>query len=287
MGIIYISLVVLGITSVAFLSKLSARKGVSPLDFTFVLFFTATVLGYFGARFHNATLESYPTQLLLIAAVGGAGGTFAVLMFNHAVCVGHFGFSNAIYRSSFLIPVIFSAVAFNTGLHPITATGILLILVSIFLVSWSNDSFNKGKKKEFIWFLLVMLSFLSGGFPRIAQLLISRNKLNPSAYLLVSYATGFLFLLAVYLLRGKIRIPKWAFLYGTIAACGSYVAVYCTIAALGTLPASVVFPVSLSAPILLGMLLSYMSKEKITVQGWIGVILGVTGILILALYMYG
>ena len=286
MGIIYILLVVMGITSVAFIARLSARKGVTPLDLTFILFLAATVLGYFWAAYNDVPSGAYSKQLLLIAALAGAGGAGAVFVFNHAIRIGHFGFSNAIYRSSFLIPVIVSFVVFNTKVHWLAASGILLILVSIFLISWSNDSFGRGRKTEFIWFLVIVSAFLLSGLPRIGQLLISRNKLNPSAYLFASYAAGFLLLMVFNIFSGKFRINKWAAIYGSIAAFASFVGVYCTIAALASLPAFVVFPVTLSAPIMLGMLISRLLKEKTTIKGWIGVAVGLTGILILALYLY-
>jgi uncharacterized membrane protein len=54
--------------------------------------------------------------------------------------------------------------------------------------------------------------------------------------------------------------------------------------ALLTLKPHVVFPISLSGPIILGALISLVVfKEKINLWGWLGILLGTAGICVLAL----
>jgi len=286
MGFIYISLVVLGITTVAYLAKLSAKNNVSSFDFTFVMFAVAGVLGYFFAKLNNVDTADYTAQLICVSVIAGIGGATAVFIFNNAVRIGHFGFSNAIYRSSFLMPVILSVMAFGSTLNIITIAGILFILTSIFLVSWSNDAFAGVRGNSNIrWFLMIICAFVSSGLPRIGQLLISHNRLNSSAYLFASYAAGFILLLIFFLFRRK-GVKTRSLLYGSLAALASFVGVYCTIEALKLLSAAVVFPVTLSAPIMLGMLISFIYRERIRLAGWIGVSLGICGILILSFQAY-
>jgi drug/metabolite transporter (DMT)-like permease len=286
MSFIYISLVVLGITTVAFLAKLSAKNNVSSFDFTFVMFAAAGVMGYFFAKLNNVDSADYTVELCCVSVIAGTGGAAAVFIFNSAVRIGHFGYSNAIYRSSFLMPVILSVIFFKSTLNFTTIAGILSILISIFLVSWSYDAFTKVKGKSNIrWFLMIICAFVSSGLPRIGQLLISHNKLNSFAYLFASYAAGFILLIILFLFRQK-HLNALALLYGSIAAFASFVGVYCTIEALKLLPAAVVFPVTLSTPIMLGMLISLFYRERIRPAGWAGVALGIVGILILSLQAY-
>jgi len=286
MGFIYIILVVLGITTVAYLAKLSAKKGVSSFDLTFVMFAVATILGYFFAELNHVETKFYSGELGVVSVIAGIGGATAVFIFNHAVRIGHFGYSNAIYRSSFLIPVVVSVVFFRARLDMTTIAGIILILTSIFLVSWSNDAFGKYKgNSNVIWFFLIISAFMLSGLPRIGQLLVSHDRLNSFAYLFLSYAAGFMLLLIFFLFNRK-PIKGLALLYGSFAAFASFVGVYCTLEALKLLPAAIVFPVTLSAPIMLGMLISFIYQERNKVAGWIGVVLGICGILILSLQVY-
>lgn len=285
-GFVYIALVVLGITTVAYLAKLSAKNGVSSFDLTFVMFTAASVLGYFFAELNDAGKQHYTGEMYFASAIAGIGGATAVFMFNHAVRVGHFGYSNSIYRSSFLIPVIFGVVFFKYKLSIANIAGIVFILTSIFLISWSNDAFTKGKgSSNSLWFLLILCAFMLSGLPRIGQLLVSRDGLNSFAYLFMSYAIGFVLLLIFFSFRRK-RVKGLALLYGSLAAFASFVGVYCTLEALKLLPASIVFPVTLSTPIMLGMLISFIYGEKNRLDGWIGVVLGICGILILSFEVY-
>ena len=286
MGFLYISLVVIGITTVAYLSRMSAKRGVSSFDFTFVMFAVASVLGYFFARWNHVAATGYTDELWFYAILAGVGGSAAVFVFNNAVRVGHFGYSNAIYRSSFLIPVVFSVAVFGAVLNATTVAGILLILASIFLVSWSNDAFAKsGGHRNLLWFLMIVSAFALSGLPRVAQLLTSHSRLDSFAYLFASYVSGFLLLLVIFLIRRK-GVSRYALIYGSVAAAASFVGVYCTLEALKLLRASIVFPVTLSAPILLGMFISFLCRERIRPAGWVGVFLGIFGILMLSLQAY-
>ncbi len=101
----------------------------------------------------------------------------------------------------------------------------------------------------------------------------------------MSYAVGFILLLIFFLARRQ-HVKARALWYGILAAFASYVGVYCTLEALKRMPAAVVFPITLSAPIMLGMFISLVYKEKIRLAGWIGVLMGICGIIILSLQIY-
>lgn len=286
MSVIYLLLAVCGITTVSYLAKLSAKKGVSSLDLTWVMFAAASVLGYFFVKFNSVEQSSYTPELLAVSAMAGLGGATAVFVFNQSVRMGHFGYSNAIYRSSFLIPVVFSVVFFGATLNIVTMAGIALIVASIFLVSWSNDVFAADPgENNLLWFFMIIGAFALSGLPRIGQLIISAYKLHSLAYLFASYAFGFIPLF-IFFLAGRKWPGTWALFYGILAALASYVGVYCTIEALKQLPAAVVFPITLSAPILLGMVISFLHREKIRPAGWIGVLAGICGITVLAVRIY-
>ena len=79
MSVIYLLLAVCGITTVSYLAKLSAKKGVSSLDLTWVMFAAASVLGYFFVKFNSVEQSSYTPELLAVSAMAGLGGATAVL----------------------------------------------------------------------------------------------------------------------------------------------------------------------------------------------------------------
>ncbi|MBI4976558.1 MAG: DMT family transporter [Spirochaetes bacterium] len=282
MGFLYTLFVVAGITAVALIGKLSARKGIPALDLSFVIFSAATVMCAVWLRFSGASGSSFTAPVIMYAVVAGIGGSLAVFLFNHAIRIGHFGFSNAIYRSSFMMPVLFSMIFLAARLRYTTVAGIMIIVTAIFLMSWSNGSFASGQSGGWRWFLVIAAAFVLSGLPRIGQLLTNTHKENFFVYLFLSYAAGAIALIPAVVARR--RVDKRALAYGSIAAAASIVGVYCTLMALNHLPAYVVYPITLSAPIMLGILISYYFKEKIKPWGWIGILLGISGILILAIW---
>jgi uncharacterized membrane protein len=280
-GLVYLLIVVLAITATAVIAKLAVQRKILPLDLAASMFSISTVLGLLIAW------PQMPGKVnglaLLISIIAGLGGGLAVLAFNSAVRSGHFGYSNAIYRSSFLVPVVYSVLFLNAALKATTIFGIILILAGIFLISQSTGSFERGRRAELKWFLIIMSAFLLSGAPRVGQTLTSLLKINYFVYLFLSYLSGSVALLAFTGIRRAFN-PA-ALPWGGAAAIASYAGVFCTLKALEHLTPQVVFPISLSAPILLGVVISlYLFKEKIRPAGWLGLLLGASGIVILSVW---
>lgn len=285
MGFVCIALVVLAITAVSLAAKLAARRGVPALDLSVVLFVASTGFsaGWVALRHQGLPAGLFTADAIVVAAVAGAGGAFAVLAFNHALRIGHFGYSNAIYRSSFLLPVVAGVLCFGATLKATTAAGIVLILAGIFLMSWSADSFRRGRRNELRWFLTIVAAFLLSGLPRLGQLVTSARGQDYFAYLLLSYAAGALVLLVP--AAAARRLHPLALPYGALAGLASYAGVFFTLEALERLRAPVVFPVTLSGPVVLGLLLSLLVfRERIRLSGWLGIGAAVAGITVLGIW---
>jgi drug/metabolite transporter (DMT)-like permease len=281
MGFLYLLIVVLAITATSVIAKLAALRKVGPLDLATSLFSVSALQGLLMVW---PRLPMRVTgQAVLISVAAGLGGGLAVLAFNAAVRAGHFGFSNAIYRSSFLVPVVYSVIFLNAALKPTTILGIGLNLLGVLLISQSTACFEKGRKAEFRWFLLITAAFLLSGVPRVGQTLTSLLKVDYLLYLFLSYLSGALTLLIFVAVKRSFspRSVTW----GAGGAITSYAGVFCTLKALESLTPQVVFPISLSAPIVLGVLLSlFLFKEKVRATGWVGLVLGISGITVLAIW---
>jgi drug/metabolite transporter (DMT)-like permease len=285
-GFLALLAVVLAITATALLAKMAARRGVTSLDLATTLFGFGALLG--GVVLWGRFPASVTPRAVFVAALAGIGGAFAVWTFNSAVRRGHFGFSNAIYRSSFLVPVVFSVLFLHAPLRGITVGGIACILGGIFLMSQAGTPEAAGetaidRKARGRWIGLIVLAFLFSGAPRVGQTLTSAAHDNGFVYLFLSYLVGALVLIGLTLRRGTFHPASLP--WGAGAAAASYVGVFCTLKALQTLTPQVVFPISLSAPILLGLLCSRgLFRERIALRGGVGAALGIGGILILAIW---
>lgn len=281
MGFIFLFIIVVAITATALLSKLASRSNITALDLSTSLFGVSTIIG--AVILYRQWPVTLTANALLFSAVGGIGGSLAVLSFNSAIRTGHFGFSNAIYRASFLVPVIYAVLFLHSPLTFTTLSGILLILAGIFFMSRPAAPAVAERNLNSQWLYLILLSFLLSGAPRVGQTLTSRCNENYYVYLFLSYLVGAVILLGITLRKGRFN-PR-SLTWGTGAAVASYIGVFCTLKSLELLKPHVVFPISLTGPIILGIMISlFMFREKITRPGWIGVSFGITGILILAIW---
>ena len=281
MGFLFLLAVVLAITSTALIAKLASRKQVSALDLSTSLFGVSAIIG--AVILYGQLPVKLSANALIFSAVGGVGGSLAVLAFNSALRAGHFGFSNAIYRSSFLVPVVYAVLVLRSPLQLSTFGGIALILGGILFMSRSTVRLAAERNPDSRWVVLILLAFLLSGAPRVGQTLTNACQENYFLYLFLSYFVGAAILCGISLKQG--RFNPSSLTWGTGAAVASYLGVFCTLKALESLKPQVVFPISLAGPIILGILLSlFLFREKITRRGWVGVSFGVTGILILAIW---
>ena len=281
MAYIHIFIVIMGITCVGFFTTLASRKGIPGGDMVLSLFGLSTVIGF--AVFLLGKKAAFSADTTWIALLAGFGGGIAYFLFNAAVKNGHYGFSNAIYRSSYLIAVVFSVLVFKERISLLKIAGIILTTSSIFIISYSNDSFTKNARKTgaLRWFGIILLSFFLSAMPRIGQNTVSAFKLDKAFYLFLSYAPAAMVFLVLAIRKGS--FDKRALLYGGIGAIGSYASVYSTISAINSLGGVVVFPVTLTGPIILGLILSVVFfKERIKPLGYAGIALGAAGIILLS-----
>lgn len=280
---IYVLIIISGLTSVGFISKLGTKKGISALDLTTSLFAISSAIGFVTATANKSFF--FTPNVIIISIFAGAGGSIAFFLFNHALTIGHYGFSFAIYRSSFILPVIFSILFLNEPLKSSNISGILFIAISLFLISYSAETMQRkeNSKNPALWLVIITASFILSGFPRISQAMISSLGENSFSYIFLSYFCGMVLLVIFNLIKKSFNIKS--LLYGIGSAAGSYLSVYFTIKSLKLLPSAVVFPITLSGPIILGVMLSLLIfKEKIKAAGYIGIALGIAGIAVLYLW---
>ena len=284
MKVTYLIITVLGFSSLALFMKLGSRKGVSPFNLS-----TSVYVGGFLLSLLTMTLgrmTKFVPDVILWGIIGGMSGGITFLLFVYAVKIGHYGFSCTILYTSFLIPMSFSVLFLKNELSFHIVAGTIFILFSLFLILAFSDGKGKKmkKKQQSKWLFYILSAFLLNGITLISQIMISQLSLRHYfSYLFISYATGSIILLIILVLKKRV-FNKTGVFFGIGGALGSFVGIFFTLRALGILSGTIVFPITLSGPMIAAAILSrFLFKEKISIHGYAGIILGIIGICILGM----
>ncbi len=284
MGWLCLALVVVGFVAMNFIMKLGSLKGHSSPALTASLFAAAAVLCLAVLVLTGAPWFLSP-PVVLLALGGGVGGAVAYFFFLSALRMGPYALTISIYTMAFLIPVAFSIVVWSRPLGTSKAAGIGLIVAGIALISTSAAAGAGGKKGAWLkWMLLLGAAFLLTGIPQVSQAAAARlGAINLWAFLFLTFSAGAVALWLFLLVKGA-KPGRGVHLYGILAAVGSVAGNFFTLKSLGKLPEPVVFPVSLAGPVIGAVLLSLLFfREKIKPLGYLGILIGLAGIVVLAL----
>jgi drug/metabolite transporter (DMT)-like permease len=131
---------------------------------------------------------------------------------------------------------------------------------------------------------LLGAAFVLTGIPQIAQAAAARlGAINLWFFLFLTFLSGAVALWSFLLVKGT-KPGRGVLLYGALAAVGSVAGNLFTLKALVRLPETVVFPVSLAGPVIGAVLLSLLYfRERIKPLGYLGIVTGLAGIVLLAL----
>jgi drug/metabolite transporter (DMT)-like permease len=284
MGWIFLALVVAGFIATNFFMKLGSLKGHPSPGLTGSLFAVGAILCLiFLAVSGRPILSSRPVVMLAVA--GGAAGATAYFFFLSALRIGNYALTIATYTMSFLIPVAFSILFWDRVLSSLIAVGLLGIVAGIAMISTAASSKRDRQTGLWLkWISFLGAAFLLNGVPQVAQAAAARlNQINLWYFLFLTFLSGALVFGFFYLIKGMRPAPG-VFSFGALAAAGSVAGNLFILKSLASLPETVVFPVALAGPVIGAVLLSNLFfREKIRSLGYLGMIIGLAGIILLIL----
>ncbi len=290
MDALLLILVVLGITVQHITKKMyTKRSGGGPYTFSAIgvlaalLFFIATS----GGSLHFSLA-------ILPHAIGFAVTYSLSIIFTLlAIKEGPLSITTLITSYSLLIPTVYGLIAWNEPFSFLLLAGILLLIVSIFLIRFEGLSAKaEGTEGEGRlsgkWLLFVVLAFIGGGgcstVQKGQQLYFSGAYKNE--FMILALSIAFLaFLICALVSEERKSLLQNIKCGGIFASVGGLAngAVNLMVLMLSTkMDASVMFPIISAGGILCATTLSVIVyKEKLSLLQKIGVLLGVMAIVVL------
>ena len=284
-------LVVLGITVQHITKKMhTKRSGGGPYTFSAIgvlaalLFFVATSGG--SLHFNLAILP----HAIGFAATYSLSIIFTLL----SIKEGPLSITTLITSYSLLIPTLYGLIAWNEPFSFLLLSGILLLVVSIFLIRFEGISAkneNAGKEGGRLtgkWLLFISLAFIgSGGCSTVQKgQQLYFNGAYKNEFMILALSISFLaFLICALVTEERKSLVQNIRCGGIFAAVGGLAngAVNLILLILSTkMDASVMFPIISTGGILCATAISVtIYKEKLSLLQKIGVILGVMAIVVL------
>jgi drug/metabolite transporter (DMT)-like permease len=213
------------------------------------------------------------------------GGALAYFCFLSALKIGNYALTISIYTMTFLIPVVFSVLFWKRPVNTMLAAGIVGIIIGMAMITTAGS--GKEEKKTGLWLKWILFlggAFFLTGIPQLSQAAAARlEAINLWFYLFICFLSGAL-AFGLFFFFKKIRPGPSVYSFGALAALGSVAGNFFTLRALSKLPETVVFPVTLAAPVIAAVFLSLLFfKERIKPLGYAGIAIGLAGIILLAL----
>ncbi len=285
---IYLLLSILSSSVIFVIFKLFQKFNVNTLQAIIINYFFACLVGFFGfIRETDITLIPsklwFPGTLVL-------GALFITVFYLAAITTQRSGLSvvSVATKMSVAIPVFFGIVLYNESTGFWKISGILLALVAVYLTSIKSKDGIRIKKKNLIFPLLV---FLGSGiidttikYLETTYVSVTDVALFSTTIFAIAGSLG-IGILIVQSAMGKLRILGKNILGGIVLGIPNYFSIYFLVLALRSegFESSSIFTINNVAIVLVSTVLGIaLFKERLISKNWIGIILAILSILLVA-----
>ncbi|TYP99058.1 glucose uptake protein GlcU [Tenacibaculum adriaticum] len=285
---IYLALSILISSSLFAIFKLFEVYKINTLQAIVVNYFVAFTIGYSLSNV-KIGLTDIPQQPWFLGAI--FLGFLFISIFNVMALTSQInGLSVASVsgKMSVVIPVIFGVFVYNESLGFIKVIGILLALIAVYLTSMKSDSFVKEKH------LLIypILLFLGSGVIDTSIKYIETTYVQDGGVPIFSASIfGIAFVIGLFFVTYRSFKTKFVFewkniLGGIALGIPNYFSIVFLLKALKTdgLESSTLFTINNVSIVLLTTVFGLiLFKEKLQVKNWIGIVIAITSIIIVAI----
>ena len=197
-------------------------------------------------------------------------------------------------KLSLVIPFVFSIYVYNESATVLKITGIAVALAAVVLTCYPSQKNNDHSKKiKQLLFLLPVVLFISSGLLDTLIVYVKNNYFNNPAdnfndFLITAFSVAGsigLILLGTQIATGRQQFSGKALLAGIIIGVPNYFSIWCLgkVISIYQGNSSAIIPVNNMGIVLFSAVAAWaIFKEKLTLINWIGIILAVAAIALIA-----
>jgi len=287
--VIYLILSIFASTLIFVIFKLFARFEVNTLQAIVVNYITACICGLIG--FNGALVLSEIPQFDWFYYTLFLGSLFIIVFNLMAVTTQRSGLSvvSVATKMSVVIPIVFGLLYYKDSLNFLKALGIVLALAAVYLASIKSKSGITIKKSNLIFPVLVFLGsgIIDTSIKFLEEAYVAENDVPLfSATIFVAAGTLGIVYLALKAIKDGLTIKLKNVLGGIALGVPNYFSIYFLVKALrsGIFDSSGIFTVNNVAIVMLSTFIGILVfREKLLPKNWIGILLAVISIILVAI----
>jgi drug/metabolite transporter (DMT)-like permease len=281
---IYLLLAILSSSIIFILFKFFEKYNISSIQAITVNYLVAVLFGYFSAddifSFHLITTKPW----FSISIVSGLLLILTFLIYAYSIQKVGIAVTSVSGKMSVIIPVLLGLFMFHEDASWIRVAGIITALIAFYLTLMKNPE----QKAKAVYFVFPLLLFLGNGFNdcifKISQELYIKNDFTTflTTAFSVSLILGFITMMVV-LITKRQKLHYKNIVAGIILGTLNWYSTYFFFVGLDFYDVSVFIPVFNASIVCIAALNGYFFfKEKITSINFIGIVLAIIAIILIA-----
>lgn len=256
-------------------------KGVSGGDFTFnaLMSLFATVYFFISAGELHFDASILPYSILFAVCCGVT--MIAILV---AVREGSYALTNMIISYSLVIPTLYGPVFLGEKISAFAIVGLVVLLVSLYLVRGPRDEAASAKNLK--WIIALVLAFAANGMCSVSQKIQQVGQMGnyKNEFMIVAMAILTLFFIVAALVREREVIVRlrtnavWPSACGILNGLSNHMVLVLT----GMMSTAIYFPLLSASSLVISFILSLtVYKEKLLVRQMVAAGMSIVAIVLL------
>jgi drug/metabolite transporter (DMT)-like permease len=281
MNILSLLLIILGISVQHIAKKTYSKLSAGVFSFSAISALTAATIFIVTA---NGELN-FNTGIIIYSVLFAATFSLGTVCSFMAIRTGPLSLTSLITQCSLVIPAIYGLIFLNEPIKMTMISGIILLLISIFLLNMKGKDENTNI--SFKWAVFAFLSFLGNGVCSVVQKVqqIESGGLYKSELMIIAYAITAVLLICFAWFTEKgyiVQNIKKGFLYSLVCGLANGIVNFFVLMLATRMAASIMFPVVSAGGIVTTSLIAItVYREKLSLNQKFALMLGIAAILVL------